>query len=93
MESLNNWLYAVESSVSSNSGWFLAIDWSASQIGSDAEPFWSDYSVDIDGWVETAGWLGRLYVGDTPWIWSDSLSAWLYAQSFGAGAAWIYFFS
>jgi hypothetical protein len=93
MESFNNWMYAVEDSLSSKGGWLLTIDWTAGSIDADSEPFWKDFAVDGDGWVETAGWLGRLNVVDAPWIWSDSLNAWVFAQSFGSGAAWFYFFS
>lgn len=93
MESFNNWVYTVESSLNSAGGWFLAIDWSAGQVISSPEPFWNDYSVDGSGWVETSNWLGRLNVADSPWIWSDSFNGWFYAQSFGPGAAWLFFFA
>lgn len=93
MERINNWLYAVESSVSSDGGWFLTINWAVGQISAGAEPFWDDFVVDAGGWVETGDWLGRLNVADAPWIWSESLESWLFARSFGPGAAWIYFFA
>lgn len=39
---------------------------------------WSGYRTRQDGWVDTAGWLGWVYVNHDPWIWVHDLQHYLY---------------
>lgn len=39
---------------------------------------WLGYTIDADGWVDTGDWMGSLYVENEPWIYSGSLSKYLY---------------
>jgi len=50
-------------------------DFSSSGGGGDT---WLGYTVDSEGWVNTESWIGWVNVLDAPWIWSSSLSSWLY---------------
>jgi hypothetical protein len=53
---------------------------------------WAGFAVDGAGNVNTGGWMGFLNVSDSPWIWSYSLSSWMYIdESFvSSSGSWIY---
>jgi hypothetical protein len=55
------------------------------------ETTWSGWPV-IDGYVDTDGWMGWLYVVNDPWVWSLLLDKWIYspAENIGAGGGWVY---
>jgi hypothetical protein len=50
------------------------------------------YPVVDEFYVDTGAWLGFLYIGDAPWIWSYKLNSWIYMEEPGADApgAWVY---
>ncbi len=52
---------------------------------------WGSYVV-TDGWVDTAAWMGPLYVEFDPWIWSELLQSWIYLpeESIGEDGSWIF---
>ncbi len=41
---------------------------------------WSGYPVDENGWTDASDWLGWLFAGFEPWIYSQNLDAWLYME-------------
>jgi len=53
---------------------------------------WGGYAVN-DGLVDTGDWMGWLYVGDAPWIFSYSLSGWIYTGEpiMVDPGSWVYF--
>ncbi|NDV62885.1 glycoside hydrolase family 16 protein [Puniceicoccales bacterium CK1056] len=55
------------------------------------EESWAGYPV-VEGVVDTGDWLGMLYVGHRPWIWSYSLEGWMYlpVSHVGSSGAWVY---
>jgi hypothetical protein len=42
------------------------------------DPTWAGYPIGEDGFVDTAPWLGWVYVDGAPWVWSLSLDGWMY---------------
>lgn len=52
---------------------------------------WAGFPVE-DSWADTGGWLGYLYVGSEPWVWSFSMGTWLYLPESGVkpSGAWAY---
>lgn len=54
---------------------------------------WLGYTVDETGYVDTGAWMGMLWTGAAPWIWSPSLGKWVYipANVATAGGEWTYF--
>lgn len=52
---------------------------------------WAGWPV-ANGIVDTGDWLGPLYVGSKPWIWSFNLGTWMYlrADRVRAKGAWAY---
>lgn len=51
---------------------------------SSSDPTWLGYEIGPEGFVNTASWLGLLYVDEEPWIWSLSLGDWIYIDEAGA---------
>ncbi|HKJ91189.1 MAG TPA: hypothetical protein VJ960_08665, partial [Oceanipulchritudo sp.] len=54
-------------------------------------PTWAEWPV-TDGYVNTGGWLGWLFIDQAPWIQSLSLNKWIYAPegSITHRGSWIY---
>ena len=48
---------------------------------------WFGYPVDPDGWVDTDGWLNFVNVSAEPWVYSASLSKYIYV---GDDSGWTY---
>jgi len=50
------------------------------------------YPILEGGFVDTGAWLGFLYVGDAPWVWSYSINNWLFMEEPEADSpgAWVY---
>lgn len=63
------------------------------QEGNNPNPTWAGYPVDANGYVQTAPWLGSLYVTHAPWAWSPMVNKWLYIPENGVspegGWAWV----
>jgi GH35 family endo-1,4-beta-xylanase len=59
---------------------------------SDLGSMWGPYPVSLENDVDTGPWLGQLNVGMDPWVWSYSLSSWLYVPAYtvAQGAGWVY---
>ena len=55
---------------------------------------WAGFPV-VDGNVDTVAWMGFLYVANDPWVWSYSLSQWLYIDQSGVSESggWAYIFN
>ncbi len=53
---------------------------------------WGPYTVS-DGNADTGDWMRRVYVADTPWIWSYSLNTWLFCPEGNVSetGGWVYF--
>ena len=53
---------------------------------------WAGYSVDANGDCDTGAWLGWVNVNHKPWIWSYSLSSWMYIVEgqVTASGSWAY---
>lgn len=39
---------------------------------------WAGYEIDENGWIDTAGFMGQLYINLDPWIWSENWGRWIY---------------
>ena len=59
----------------------------------DPEEKWGPFSIVDEGSVFTGSWIGWLWVGDAPWVWSYSLKNWIYMEDPVADVpgAWGYF--
>lgn len=42
------------------------------------DPTWAGFPIGPEGFVNTAPWLGQLFVDGAPWVWSLSLGGWMY---------------
>lgn len=53
---------------------------------------YAGYPVLEGGFVDTGAWLGFLYVGDSPWVWSYTLNNWLFMEEPEADSpgAWVF---
>jgi len=53
----------------------------------------SEFPIITDGYVDTASWMGFVFVSDYPWIYVYDLGGWAYASDTGnpAVGAWIFF--
>ena len=61
---------------------------------STSEPWpstWGPYPVS-NGYCDTTPWMGWLWVGGDPWIWSVDLDKWFHCpgDTVGEGGAWVY---
>jgi hypothetical protein len=56
-------------------------------------PDWAGYPMDPQGNVDTVDWLGWLNVASGDWVWSYSLSSYIYLPegNVATGGAWTYF--
>ena len=41
-------------------------------------PTWAGYPVDENGWADTGSFIGWIFTGSAPWVWSLSLETWMY---------------
>lgn len=50
------------------------------------------YTVRPDGFCDTTPWMGWLWVGDDPWVWSFSLNQWLFCpgERVSESGGWVY---
>lgn len=57
-----------------------------------ASAVWAGFAVNQDGWVDTGDWMGWLYVGYAPWVWSQPLETFIYLpeESVSESGAWVY---
>jgi len=64
-------------------------------VGLGGSPEWKGYPIVEDGWVDTQGWLGWVQVDQDPFIYSLSLSGWLYVpeSQTGEGGGWVYVYN
>ncbi|NDV63552.1 endo-1,4-beta-xylanase [Puniceicoccales bacterium CK1056] len=53
---------------------------------------WGSFPLLLDEYVDSGSWLGLLHVRTAPWIWSFSLSSWLYVPGITAmdGMGWVF---
>lgn len=53
---------------------------------------YAGYPILEGGFVDTGNWLGFLYIGDAPWVWSYSLNSWVFMEEPEADTpgAWVY---
>ena len=58
--------------------------------GTVPEPTWNGYAIQENDWVDTEGWMGWLNIANDPWIWNDSLQAYIYMPD---GTGWAYVFN
>jgi hypothetical protein len=72
----------------------MAPDVSRALVVSDG-PDWAGFPVVAGQFVDTAGWLGWLNILAAPYIYSESLSQWLYLEEAQVNEAgtWAYFFN
>lgn len=52
---------------------------------------WAGYDILEDDWVDTGEMLGFLYIGNAPWVFSESMQRWIYlpeSHVFSQGAWW-----
>ncbi|MCC5839359.1 MAG: hypothetical protein JJT96_04470 [Opitutales bacterium] len=58
----------------------------------DPEPtHWGEFEI-VDGWVNTGDWLGLLYVGFAPWVYSMDLHAFIFVpEEPSEEGVWTYF--
>ena len=56
-------------------------------------PSWAGYSIESEIFVNTGSFLGYLAINRAPWVWSYTLSSWLFLreESITRAGAWIYF--
>lgn len=64
-------------------------------VEGDDEPepqMWLGYEMDASGWVDTGDFLGSVWAGAAPWIWSLSLQKWMYlpATEPSEGGEWVH---
>lgn len=66
-----------------------AMEWLRDYVMSTAANTWLGYPVEND-WALTGEWLGDVYIGHHPWIWTRI--GWLYVaeETNTAGGAWVY---
>lgn len=64
-----------------------ALVWLRDYVASSALP-WNDYPVRYN-WVNADDWLGWVYVGHAPWIWTESLG-WAYQATESTSGGWFY---
>lgn len=61
--------------------------------GGPVEPEgWYGYEISAEGWVDTAAWMGMVYVANDPWVYSLDLQNWIYIPANGVfeAGAWSY---
>lgn len=39
---------------------------------------WAGFPINEDNWVNTGDWMGSLYIGERPWVFSDRIHRWIY---------------
>lgn len=45
----------------------------------DIEPTeWAGFPISEEKWVDTGDWMGSLYIGERPWVFSDRIQRWIY---------------
>jgi hypothetical protein len=56
---------------------------------SGGDPVWAGYPV-VDGWVDSGDWMGHLYVGNAPWVYSHDFGRYVYLpeDAVTADGAW-----
>ncbi|NDV60900.1 formylglycine-generating enzyme family protein [Puniceicoccales bacterium CK1056] len=52
---------------------------------------WRGWTI-VDGYADTGSWLGWLWIGNDPWLWSPRLGGWLYSPADGVSetGGWVY---
>lgn len=53
---------------------------------------WAGYDIS-DGYVNTGDWLGWMFIEDSPWVYNNLFSGWIYLSedsAASAGGSWIY---
>ena len=68
------------------------VEFNIYQEGTAPVDTWAGYAVDPLGWVDTTPWMAYLNVDQAPWIWSASLSGWVFINE-GAvnnSGGWVY---
>lgn len=60
-------------------------------INEELDVTWASYPVE-DDWADTGDWLGYLYIGAGPWVWSHTMQSWIYLpeSSVKENGTWIY---
>ena len=65
-------------------------------VPSEAPTTWAGYPIIPPGYVDTAGFMGWLYIGYSPVLWSVSLNGWIYLPEESVApdgrSAWVYLF-
>ncbi|NDV61804.1 hypothetical protein G0Q06_05015 [Puniceicoccales bacterium CK1056] len=66
---------------------------SVNPTAASASPTWAGYTIGEEGYVQTAPWLGLLYVEEAPWVWSVGLGQYLFVDEAGVdeNGGWVYF--
>jgi hypothetical protein len=53
----------------------------------DVASDWYGFAIDASGYADTGDWLGMVYVGNDPWIWSVALGKYIYVTN---DSGWVY---
>jgi hypothetical protein len=90
--SLSTWVYIDESVVSNSGGWVYIPKFDIYQGGGASGDTWAGYPANPQGWVNTESWMAWLNVLEAPWIWSASLSTWVYIDEsvVSDSGSWVY---
>lgn len=92
--SLNRYIWLRESDVQASGAWTYLTGGAVTTTGDTvAAAKWAGWPLQGDTqWVNTGDYLGHLWVGNKPWIWSASLDKyiWLRESDVQAGGAWTY---
>ena len=90
---MTKWIFGPDPGPDSGGAWLWFHDDPSEPDPSDSMDLQWGESAAESGWIDTGEFMGKIYMTELPWVWSDSLSCWIYTPVEGITETGVWGFS